>query len=80
MLNINVFRPVVHEKKIFQDLLKFPLFCPLSTQPLDLYKSEFLSPMNVFYQVWLKLTWWFLRRSSLKEKLTPDGQRTCTMA
>jgi len=58
MLNVNVFRPVVHEKKIFKDLLKFPLFCPLngplSTQPLDLYKSESSSPMNVSYQVWLK--------------------------
>jgi len=28
ILNINAFRPVVHEK-IFEDLSKFSLFCPL---------------------------------------------------
>jgi len=36
MLNINVFRPVVHEKKIFKDLPKFPLFfCPLNGPLID---------------------------------------------
>jgi len=29
MPNINAFWPVVHEKKIFEDLTKFSLFCPL---------------------------------------------------
>jgi len=29
MPNINAFRPVVHEKKIFEDLSKFSIFCPL---------------------------------------------------
>jgi len=29
MLNISAFRPLVHEKKIFEDLSKFSLFCPL---------------------------------------------------
>jgi len=44
MPNINAFWPVVHEKKIFKDLSKFPIFCPLNGplrgQPLDLNKSE----------------------------------------
>jgi len=61
-------------------LSKFPVFCPLngplSTKPLDLYKSESPSPKNGSYQVWLKLAWWFLRRSRLKEKLMPDRRRT----
>jgi len=29
MLNISAFRPVVHEKKIFEHLSKFSLFCLL---------------------------------------------------
>jgi len=29
MPNINAFRPVVHEKKIFEDLSKLSLYCPL---------------------------------------------------
>jgi len=29
MPNINAFRTVVHEKKIFEDLSKFSLYCPL---------------------------------------------------
>jgi len=33
MLNINAFRLVVHEKKVFEDLSKFSLFCPLSGAP-----------------------------------------------
>jgi len=44
MLNINAFQLVVHEKKIFQDLSKFSLLCPLlgpkMGQPLYLNKSE----------------------------------------
>jgi len=27
--NSNVYRPVVHEKKLFEDLSKISLFCPL---------------------------------------------------
>jgi len=59
MLNINAFRPVVHEKNIFEDLLKFSLFSPLlgpkRCQPLYLNKYESPSPKHVSYQVWLKL-------------------------
>jgi len=85
MPNINAFRPVVHEKKIFEDLSKFSLFCPLlgpkRGQPLYLNKSESPSPKNVSYQVWLKLAKWFLR-SRLKETVdtgrTTDGH--CAMA
>jgi len=48
MLNINAFRPVVHEKKIFEELSKFSFFCPLlgpkKGQPLYLNKSESPSP------------------------------------
>jgi len=59
MPNINAFRPVVHEKKIFEDLSKFSLFCPLlgskMGQPLYLNKSESPSPKHVSCQVWLKL-------------------------
>jgi len=58
MPNINAFRPVVHEK-IFEDLSKFSLFCPLlgpkGGQPLYMNKSESPSPKHVSYQVWLKL-------------------------
>jgi len=43
-------------------------------QPLDLYKSESPSSKNVSYKAWMKLAWWFLRRSHLKEKLTPDNR------
>jgi len=83
MLNINAFRPVVHEKKIFQDSSKFSLFCllfgPKSGQPLYLNKCEFPSPKHVSCQVWLKLAHWFLKRSRLKEKVdtgrtTDDGR------
>jgi len=45
--------------------------------PLYLNKSEFPSPKHVSYQVWLKLAWWFLRRSRLKKKV--DAGR-CAMA
>jgi len=48
MPNINAFRPVVHQKKIFEDLSKFSLFFPLlgpkGGQPLYLNKSESPSP------------------------------------
>jgi len=57
---------VVHEKKIFQDLSRFSLFCPLlgpkRRQPLYLNKSESSSSKHVSCQVWLKLAKWFLRR------------------
>jgi len=76
MLNINVFPLLVHEKKIFEDLSKCSLFCPLLCpkrgQPLYLNKSQSPSPRHVSCQVWLKLAQWFLR-STLKEKLMPDG-------
>jgi len=72
MPNIKAFQPVVHEKKMFEDLTKFSLFCPLlgpkGGQPLYLNKSEFPYAKHVSYQVWLKLAMWFLRRSRLKEK------------
>jgi len=55
MLNINAFRLVVHEKKIFEDLSKCSLFCPKMGQALYLNKSESPSPMHVSWQVWLKL-------------------------
>jgi len=61
--NINAFRPVFHiftEKKIFEDLSKFYLFCPLlgpkKCQPLYLKKKrkESSFPKHVSYQMWLK--------------------------
>jgi len=59
MPKINPVWPVVHEKKIFKDLSKFSLFCPLlgpkRGQPLDMNKSESPSLNHVFHQVWLKL-------------------------
>jgi len=48
--------------------------------PFYLIKSKSLSPKHVSYQVWLKLAWWFWRRSDLKEKFdaggTTDGRTT----
>jgi len=50
--------PLVHEKKIFEDLSKFSLFCPL-LGPKEV--SPFIwiiwihIPKHVFCQVWLKL-------------------------
>jgi len=44
MPNINAFRPVVYEKKIF---ITFSLFCPNRGQPLYLNKSESPSPKHV---------------------------------
>jgi len=77
MPNINAFRPVVH-KKIFEVLSKFSLFCPLlgpkRSQPHYLNKSESPSPKHISYQLWLKLVYWLLRRSRLKEKV--DAGRT----
>jgi len=59
MLNIKAFRPVVHEKKIFEVLTKCSLLCPLLDpkrgQPLYLNKSEFQSPNHISHQGWLKL-------------------------
>jgi len=47
MLYINAFQPLVHEK-IFEDLSKFSLFCPLlgpkRSQPFYLTISESPSP------------------------------------
>jgi len=40
-------RPMVHEK-IFEDLSKFSLFCPLLGQPLYSDKSESQSPQACF--------------------------------
>jgi len=51
MPNIKAFRPVVHEKKIFEDLTKFSLFWPLlgpkRRQLLYLNKSESPSPNHL---------------------------------
>jgi len=59
MPNINAFRPIVHEKKIFEDLPKLSSFCPLFDpkrgQFLYLNKPESPSPKHVSYQLWLKL-------------------------
>jgi len=58
MENINAFRTVVQEKKIFEDLSIFSLFGPLlgtkRVQSLHLNKSKYSSLKNVSYQVWLK--------------------------
>jgi len=58
MPNINAFRLVVHEK-IFEDLTKFSLFCPLlgpkRGQSVYLNKPKSPSPNHVSHQVWLKL-------------------------
>jgi len=65
MPNINVFPTSGHEKKIFEDLSKYFLFCPLLDpkrgQPLYLNKSESPYPKHVSCKVWLKLAQWFLR-------------------
>jgi len=57
MPNINVFWPVVHEKKIFEYLSKFPYFAPYwapkGASPLN--KSESSSSKHVSCQRWLKL-------------------------
>jgi len=45
-------------KEDFEDLSKFSFI---------LNKFESPSTKHVSYQVWLKLAWWFLRRSHLKE-------------
>jgi len=78
MPNINAFEEVVHEKKIFKYLSKFPNFWPLKWplggQPLDFNKSESPFPRDASHQIWLKLTKWFWRRSRLKEKV--DGRTT----
>jgi len=59
MLNIKAFLPVVHEKKIFEDLTTFSLFYPFlgpkRGQPLYWNKSESPFPNHVFHHVWLKL-------------------------
>jgi len=59
MGNINAFWPEVHEKKIFEDLSKLSLFCPLlgpkRGQPLYMNKFESPSSKHVSCQVWLKL-------------------------
>jgi len=69
---------VVQERKFFEDLSKFSLFYPLlgpkRGHPFYLNISESPSPKHVFYQVWLKLANWFVRRSHLKEKV--DERRT----
>jgi len=49
--NINTFRPVVHENKIFEDLSKFSLLGP-KRAPLF---EQIWFPKHVSYQVWLKL-------------------------
>jgi len=55
MFRSKAFWPVVHEKKIFEDLSKFSLYCPLLApkmgQPHYLNKSESPSPKHVSYQV-----------------------------
>jgi len=47
MLNINAYQPVVHEKKIFEDLSKFSLFCPL-------LGSKWGQP-PLFEQIWIPI-------------------------
>jgi len=80
---INAFRPVVHEKKIFKELSKFPLFCPLNAPPLrgqhlDLNKSESPFPRDISYQIWLKSCKLVVLEKSFKGKVdarqTDDGR------
>jgi len=86
MPTIKAFRPVVHEKKILEELTKLSLFCPFSGpkrgQPLYLNNSESSSPNHVSHQVWLKLAKWFVRRSRLKKKVNrrTDGQIAMALA
>jgi len=85
MPDINALRPVVHEKNIFEDLTEVSFFCPLfaskSGQHLYFNKSESPSPKHVSYQVWLKLAYWFLRRSHLNQKVDAGGtDRRCAMS
>jgi len=40
MPNIKAFRPLVHEKKIFEHLTKFSLFCPLLGPKSVICKSK----------------------------------------
>jgi len=69
MLNINAFRLVVHEKKIYQNFPYFaPYLGPKRGQPLYLNKSESPSAKHVSCQVWLKLTIMVLEKKSFKGK------------
>jgi len=58
MTYINAFKPVVNEKKLFKDLSKFSLFCPLNgplkVQTLDLNRTESPFPRDTSYQIGLK--------------------------
>jgi len=47
MLNINAFRLVVQEKKIFEDLSKFSLLCPLYIYPYNMYKPSVCKYLNL---------------------------------
>jgi len=56
MPNINAFRPVVHEKKIFINIfLILPLLGPKRDQPIYLNKSESPSPKYVSSQSLVKI-------------------------
>jgi len=69
MENINVFELVVHEKRSFKDLSKYPVFWPLYYNTTECPFSRYES-----YQIWLKSTKQFWRRSRLREKV--DRRRT----
>jgi len=62
---------VVHEK-IFEDLSTLSFFAPYwaskGASPF-IWTNLSPSPKHLSYQVWLKLAYWFLRRSHLKEKV-----------
>jgi len=72
MPNINAFRPVVHEKKIFEDLSKFSFFCPLlgpkRGQPLYLNKSE-SPPPSIFPASLVEIGSVVLEKKSFKGKI-----------
>jgi len=84
MPNINAFRPVVYEKKIFEYLSKFSIFCPLLGPSPFIWTNLNPHPPQV----------WFLPRSVeidpvvlekklIKEKLMDDDDaddRRITMA
>jgi len=82
MLNIKTFWPVVHEKKIFEDLSNFSLFCPLLGQPLYLNKIWIPIPQACFLPRLVEINLMVLEKKSFKGKSwrRTDGRQTTDAA
>jgi len=78
MLNINAFRPLVHEKKIFEDLSKFSLFCPKTGQPLYLNISESPFPQACFLSSLVEIGLVVLEKKSFEGTRDPSGLNLLT--